>query len=676
MTLSAGPERDLVHLRVLLDQQQQRADVFSAEGLPLASVQVKSDAPKVLPGVCLEHKRGGLRFERLRVWSWTGSLPKSLAIDRPQLHRVDGSVVEGTLTAYDAARRQFTMAAADSQLRCSEDEMARIYFGEPDEPKDRPLRVSCVDGTLLSGWFAGIDGERLSLDCLSIDAPALESPSLPVSALAGIAFTYAESGEIPNRALVLRFDGGRMRGHLAPGKAEAGQSAVAWMPAGASQAAPLRDDASAQIVAQSLARFGGAPAGQPVAPRTLSNLIPVPTVPRNPSNDVAQHELKNAAAVGYDTIYLPTGDTFKCQIIGIDERGVRCRTASAEKQIPHNYVKAIDLAGSTGGASWARAADQLARQQRLPSQAAPNVNPAKPSTPDREKIARLLTLPRLNRDDPPAHILCATNGDYLRGRLLSMSESSLRFAVGESEREFPRERIAAIVWLHFDQSDDLSVDLSVNPPLSASDLVDGAAEAASSDPAVEPSDLTDEKVSPINLAHAVCTDGTRLTFTVTEIDGDVIAGVSEILGDCQFPLDRLTELLLGDRVRQAASQMAYHDWSLTQAIEPKAFQAGDQTDAGAESPLIGQAAPDFELELVDGSKFRLSQQKGRAVVLDFWASWCAPCVRTLPKLSRAVAELESSNAMLVAVNLRESADEAKAALARMNLDVKVCLDRD
>ncbi|HEV3024588.1 MAG TPA: hypothetical protein VGX76_19065, partial [Pirellulales bacterium] len=260
MTLSPGPERDRVHLRILLDQEAQRAQVFSPEGLPLASVHIGVDAPSVLPGILLEHKRGGLRLERLRVWRWTGELPPPPAANRPQLHRVDGSVITGTLARYDAEQHQFVLSTEQGEATCRDEEAARIYFGEPAAMPQRPMRVACADGTQLSGWFAGMNADRLLVDCKSIDTPQLESVSLPLSALANIAFSYEPADERPSvdRALVIRMEGGRMHGRLAPAKAENGHTAVAWLAAGASRASPLSEEASAHLTAQSLARFDSA----------------------------------------------------------------------------------------------------------------------------------------------------------------------------------------------------------------------------------------------------------------------------------------------------------------------------------------------------------------------------------------------------------------------------------
>jgi len=53
---------------------------------------------------------------------------------------------------------------------------------------------------------------------------------------------------------------------------------------------------------------------------------------------------------------------------------------------------------------------------------------------------------------------------------------------------------------------------------------------------------------------------------------------------------------------------------------------------GARPPAVGDVAPPFTITLVDGTKVRSEELRGQVVVLNFWATWCAPCKRELPLL--------------------------------------------
>ena len=72
--------------------------------------------------------------------------------------------------------------------------------------------------------------------------------------------------------------------------------------------------------------------------------------------------------------------------------------------------------------------------------------------------------------------------------------------------------------------------------------------------------------------------------------------------------------------------------------------------SSAYSIETGKEATDFTLKTMDGNDFTLSSQKGKVVVLDFWASWCAPCREEFPFLVE-LANQNKDNAFLTVLSL-------------------------
>jgi peroxiredoxin len=87
----------------------------------------------------------------------------------------------------------------------------------------------------------------------------------------------------------------------------------------------------------------------------------------------------------------------------------------------------------------------------------------------------------------------------------------------------------------------------------------------------------------------------------------------------------------------------------------RSSQSSDaETAVKEKDPLIGQKAPDFQTQFLNEEDFKLSEQKGKVVILDFWATWCGPCVRALPELQKATSRFNKNNVTLLAVNQGES----------------------
>ena len=85
------------------------------------------------------------------------------------------------------------------------------------------------------------------------------------------------------------------------------------------------------------------------------------------------------------------------------------------------------------------------------------------------------------------------------------------------------------------------------------------------------------------------------------------------------------------------------------------------------------AAPPFELTDVNGETVSLESLRGKVVLLDFWATWCAPCIMIMPILEELQAEFPD-DLVLLGVNFQEAKEDVSAFLNDRELNVRALLD--
>ena len=96
--------------------------------------------------------------------------------------------------------------------------------------------------------------------------------------------------------------------------------------------------------------------------------------------------------------------------------------------------------------------------------------------------------------------------------------------------------------------------------------------------------------------------------------------------------------------------------------------------------LQGAAAPDFELKSTDGKTVRLSDYRGKAVLLNFWATWCPPCKIEMPWFVDLQKQYGSQGLVVIGVAMDDDAEKDAAKIGafakEMNLNYVVLLGND
>lgn len=251
-----------------------------------------------------------------------------------------------------------------------------------------------------------------------------------------------------------------------------------------------------------------------------------------------------------------------------------------------------------------------------------------------------LIVPRFRKEDPPRHALLAANGDLLRGVIEAATANHFAIRSGMETIQVPRDRVKAAVWL-----------------IKPADAVSAAFEAQDK-----------AGVPPVITHWLQLNNGGRLGLKLDRFAEDAVFGTNSLLGNCRVPLPQIY-VIRTTTPPESATMLALREWKLKFAPEPVLPESGGQS-----SPLLNQDAKPFKLPLLAGDDFDLSKEKGKVIVLDFWATWCGPCIKSLPQMIDAMAGFDPKQVRFIGVNQAEDKETVKTFLETRGWKFEVALD--
>lgn len=221
--------------------------------------------------------------------------------------------------------------------------------------------------------------------------------------------------------------------------------------------------------------------------------------------------------------FLRDGDVVRCRVERIDAAGARLATA-----VSADPAAALDVP-----------ADRLQAIELVPAAASRVL--------DAVRVERLLTVPRMQRDRPPTHLLRLLDGDYLRGRLEQLDDATARIEVLATVRDVPRSAVARVIWLH-----------DGDPPAATPGNAGGV---------------------PM---RAEWGDGRRLRLAATGVTDGELRGQTDALGAVRVELDAVDRLRLGAGADEPPVDRPYARWRLRPAPLPRALRDAERDEKPAE----------------------------------------------------------------------------------------------
>jgi thiol-disulfide isomerase/thioredoxin len=104
------------------------------------------------------------------------------------------------------------------------------------------------------------------------------------------------------------------------------------------------------------------------------------------------------------------------------------------------------------------------------------------------------------------------------------------------------------------------------------------------------------------------------------------------------------------------------------------LQPGSGNDSAAIQPKV--PAPDFDLENVAGGKTKAAELKGKVSIIDFWATWCEPCLSEIPKFNKMTDEFQGKDVQVIGITVESPYKDIKPKVKETGMKYTVLVGND
>jgi len=581
--LTIQPDRRNFRLRIAYHENTEGENSGVLKVLDLnGNVLLKLDGVKPTveaSGIYIYNRGQDLTVRRLRVYRKPPTEMTNQQIDaaKPRVYMMSGEILPGKLFA--EKNRSYVLDTDRTQRDINVQQIDRVVQpGITLKTTAQPTTLTYIDGTVLRGQMTQLNSDSVQLQTAFTDEPITCS-------LAGASLLKFESTTKTQKPVEdydkLFYASGSLRGHIFFGGKNV--TSLRWQPVGVSGAVRLANIRGTRVE-RALQRVSKQkPFDTAQFPHLLhlknGEVIPCQVLSYNETNIGFQSPFISAQHI--DSVHVKgiefsgkkthartenrnpitiTGGKGKHRVILEDGRILNAITRRAKdgnveiiilsdkKEEPPKLVKVEGDFAVNDAVALKRGVELIfdpleTRSRKLDA-----------------KLERALTIPRFNRDDPPNHILVASNGDLKRGKLLGINGQTIQFDSKLRKFSLPIDRVARVV--------DVSGEVAVSRQQS---VVVGA-RLPRPQGLGNPTPTTTDGFRRFPTAiqpeiRVTLTDNPILIFEPLEVKEGKLFGRSSIYDKVSVPVDSIQYLHFGEKAKSFKS--VYEEWVVRSAKEPE-----------------------------------------------------------------------------------------------------------